>query len=645
MKPTNFRLLAAIMFTDMVGYTLMMQENEQKAKEIRDRQRKALEELVPRHRGRILQYYGDGTLSIFNSAIEAAKCAIEVQHELQTEPKVPMRIGLHTADIAYDDEGVYGDGVNIASRIQALSVPGAILISDKVYDEIKNQSFFNAVSLGEVELKHVKRPVEIYALAGEGLTVPTPEQIKSRKPPAYRSVAVLPFVNMSTDPENEYFSDGISEELLNALSQVEGLRVTSRTSSFVFKGKNQDIREIGQKLNVSSVLEGSVRKAGDRVRITAQLINTVDGYHIWSETFDRKLSDIFAIQDEISRNIAEALREKLAPGTTKDHLVKPRTTNIEAYNLYLKSKYYWNKWTPDNHRKSIGVLEEAIRIDPDFSLAYSGLAACYVVLGTTGQMSPKKSYPKAKEYAQKALALDADLMESHLSLATVKLFFDWNFEGAERSFQKALELNPGSAEVHHIYGIHLSLMGKKEEAISELEKARSLDPLSLPINDYLGVVYSVGGRFEDAEKVFLKNLELEPSFRSSKNNLAWLYLVNGETEKAIEMFEQTRRETGDELKGTTLLGVAYAKGGRLEEARKCLDILYQRQQRDVDASLTLDLALLHLTLNDLDKAFDYVEAAYEERLGGLLFVRINPIWQDVHSHPRFLALMKKMGFE
>jgi adenylate cyclase len=280
MNEVSIRMLAAIMFTDMVGYTALMQQDEAKAKEKRDRHRKVLDELVTSHQGRILQFYGDGTLSIFGSAIEAVNCAVEIQKELRKDPYIPIRIGIHSGDIVYEDEGVYGDGVNVASRIENLSVAGGVLLSEKVYDEIQNHPYLKAVYVGKHNLKNVMRPVKIFAVTTDGLTIPTIQEIAAKSNGGGKSIAVLPFVNMSGDPENEYFSDGITEEILNALTKVDGLLVTSRTSSFVFKGKNEDIRQIGEKLNVTHVLEGSVRRAGNKVRITAQLINTSDGYHI-----------------------------------------------------------------------------------------------------------------------------------------------------------------------------------------------------------------------------------------------------------------------------------------------------------------------------------------------------------------------------
>ncbi|HET6723280.1 MAG TPA: adenylate/guanylate cyclase domain-containing protein, partial [Chitinophagaceae bacterium] len=270
------RQLAAILFADMTGYTALMQENETLARSKRKRFKDVLESMIQEYDGKILQYYGDGSLSIFNSAINSINCAISIQQQLQTEPKVELRIGIHTGDVVIEEESIFGDGVNLASRIESMAVPGGIFISEKVYDEIKNHENIKTREMGFFELKNVKQPVHLFAIANEGIVVPSRDELKGKTKQPTNRLAVLPFVNMSADPENEYFSDGITEELLNALTKVDGLQVTSRTSAFAFKGTKDDIREIAIKLNVDKILEGSVRKAGNRVRITTQLINAAD---------------------------------------------------------------------------------------------------------------------------------------------------------------------------------------------------------------------------------------------------------------------------------------------------------------------------------------------------------------------------------
>src|SRR5678816_2694375 len=358
------RQLAAILFADMVGYTSLMQENEQLARLKRKRLKEVLETTVGRFNGKVVQYYGDGSLSIFSSAIDCVMSAINIQQQLQQEPKVALRIGIHTGDIAIEDESVYGDGVNLASRIESLAVPGGIFISEKVYEEIRNQQNISTREMGYFEFKNVKLPVRIFAIANSGVTVPRRDELRGKTKQTNNRLAVLPFVNMSTDPENEYFSDGITEELLNALTRVEGLQVTSRTSAFAFKGKNTDIRDIAIQLNVDRILPGSVRKSGNRVRITAQLINAADGYHIWSENYDRNLTDIFELQDEISGIIANKLQDKMSAAEKTDYLVKAPIKNVAAYTHYLRGLHYWNKLTPADCLKAIECYEQAIRFEP-----------------------------------------------------------------------------------------------------------------------------------------------------------------------------------------------------------------------------------------------------------------------------------------
>lgn len=304
------RSLVAIMFTDIVGYTAIMQEDEQIAKEQRQRHRDVLEANITAYQGRILQHFGDGTLTIFSSAIHAVSCAVLIQQELQKEPVIPLRIGLHQGDIVFNEEGAYGDSVNIASRIESLAVPGSVLISYKVYDDIKNQPGLPVTSLGNYELKNIKDPIEIFALTNKGLIVPHLEDISGKTKDNGIGLAVLPFTNISSDPENETFTDGITEDLIAKLSNIEGIQVKSSTSSFAFKGKNIDVREIGVKLDVTHIIEGSVRKEGDTVRITVQLVDANDGNQLWAETFDREVENVLKIQDEISQHISEKLQKE-----------------------------------------------------------------------------------------------------------------------------------------------------------------------------------------------------------------------------------------------------------------------------------------------------------------------------------------------
>lgn len=642
------RQLAAVMFADMTGYTALMQEDEQKAKILRDRQRQTLENFIPGHNGKIIQYFGDGTLSIFGSAIDAVKCAIDIQKELQKEPKVSLRIGLHSGDIVYDNEGVYGDCVNLASRIEALSVPGAVLISDKIFDEIKNQNEIKTSLLGKFNLKNVKRQVEVYAVANDGLAIPTSAQT-GVKAGDEKSIAVLPFVNMSADPDNEYFSDGISEEILNALTRVEGLRVTSRTSSFSFKGKNEDVRQIGNKLGVSTVLEGSVRRAGKKMRITAQLINTADGYHIWSEVYDSDVEDIFQVQDEISLKILNRLKENFAIGSAKEPIIKPPTENIDAYNLYLKGRYYWNKSNPEDIRRAIKTFEEVISIDPGFALAYCSLSYCYSFLGSAGLMPPAEAYPKAKDYTLKAIELDPNHAESHLSLATIKFFHNWDFDGAENSLNKALSLSLNSSLINQVHGWFLIAKGDFDKAIEKMEQALILDPLSMPLMSNLADAYSFAARFDEALAQYDKIIEMDPSYRRGFEGRGMIHLARGEYEKAIKDLEQYHKLVGHPLKGLSGLAHAHALAGRTEKAMEYLEKLKEREISEPGVILHMDYAFIYSGLKNYDQAFYHFNKAYEKRMGiaclGMIFCVRFPMQKELKSDPRFKELTGKMGMD
>lgn len=640
MQINGIRMLAAVMFTDMVGYTAMMQEDETRAKLLRDRHRKVLEDLTLTHHGKIIQYFGDGTLTIFGSVVEAVLCSIEIQTELKKDPSVALRIGIHSGDIVYDDEGIFGDCVNVAARIEASAVGGSVLISRKVFDEISNHKELSAVSLGFHKFKNVKSAIEVFAIKNNNLSVPETSSIDTLIGINKESIAVLPFVNMSADVENEYFSDGITEEILNALAKVDKLLVTSRTSSFAFKGKNVDIREIGKQLSVKTVLEGSVRKIGSRVRVTAQLIETKSGYHRWSETYDRDIEDIFAVQDEIARTISKNLIANLAVSDQTKTLVKSSTRNMDAYNLYLKSSHFWKKWTPLDIRKSLEYLEQAIQLDENYAQAYSALSGCYVYLGAVGQMPSSIAYPKSKEYALKALQIDKGLPESHLSLAMVN-FFNWNWDDSYKSFVKTLELNPNNAEAHQYFAYYMLAIGNNKKAVAESEKALEIDPLSLPINTSVAETYAHCGMLEMAKQQFLKTLELDPNFRSAINGLGWTQYFLGETDEAITRLKQAQNEFGDPVSSNAALAFIYARLGMEEELKKCLEKLREKEKDEKDVSFLFDYAIINLGLRNYDKTFEYLNKTFEQKIGGLVFIR-GRYWREIQDDPRFDDLILKM---
>jgi len=640
-KRDGIRMLASVMFTDMVGYTSIMQENEETAKLLRDRYRKVLEEKVFEHLGKVIHYFGDGALTIFGSVIESVICAKEIQSELLKEPKVNLRIGIHAGEIVYDDFGVYGDTVNIASRIESLSKGGCVLFSSKVNDELKNHTEFITKSLGLFELKNVKYPIEIFALNSSDIIVPSKSDFESRNVLRNNSIAVLPFVNMSGDPENEFFSDGMTEEILNGLSKVDGLRVTSRTSSFAFKGKNSDIREIGRQLGVRNILEGSVRKVGNRVRVTAQLIDTLDGYHKWSDSFDRDIKDIFEVQDEIASTIVNTLKKSLNIAQIQEKpLIKTPTTNLNAYQTFLKANYFWNKWTPSDINRALQLLKKAVQIDSNFAQAYSSLSACYVYLGAIGQMKSSIAFSEAKEFAQQALSIDDQLPDTYLSLAMANLF-SWKWDEAYRSFQTALELNPNNADAHHYFAYYMMAINNTRKAVIEAEKAHELDPLSLPINSFLGDMYLNAGMVLDAIEQYNRTLELDPTFRAAINGLGWAYFHSGNVDEALKLFKKAQEFTNDEFRSVATLGHILGKLGRIEEAIECLNKIKSLEEKERDSNFTMDYALIYLGLGELNKVFEYLEKAFEEKLGVLIFIRSRN-WKDIHEDERFKLLLQKM---
>jgi adenylate cyclase len=635
------RQLAAILFADMTGYTAMMQENEHLARSKRKKFKDVLDSTIQEYDGKILQYYGDGSLSIFNSAINSINCAISIQQQLQSEPKVDLRIGIHTGDVVIEEDSVYGDGVNLASRIESMAVPGAVFISGKVYDEIKNHDKIKTQELGYFELKNVKDPVRIYAISNQGIIVPSAADLKGKTKSPVNRLAVLPFMNMSADPENEYFSDGITEELLNALTRVDGLQVTSRTSAFAFKGKHDDIREIGRKLNVDKVLEGSVRKAGNRVRITAQLINAADGYHIWSENYDRDLTDIFLVQDEISAIIANKLRENLSPSQQAEHLVKAPTKNVEAYTLYLKGMHFYNKLTPADYYKAIDLFEQAAQLEPNYAQAYAMIASAYAYLGVTGQAVPEKAFEIVKSNSEKALKIDDSIAESHIAKATVHLMYDGNRQAGYEELQTAIRLNPAATGAYEMLAMYHIFNNNIPEAVKVMEQASQIDPLSTQVNHFLGETYLFADRYDDAIQVADKLLEMNPHMRIAIELKGWCVGMKGDWQQALEYFLEVHKLTNHPLKGLSPVGYAYAKLGQADKALETIAKIEQRQQEEPNVIVDGDLLVVWWALGNMDKVIYYFEKSIGKRISAVNFFLNYPPVRGVAKDPRIQKILEE----
>ena len=485
-----------------------------------------------------------------------------------------------------------------------------------------------------------KDPAERYRGVPEFLAALEAEGPASPPAASARSVAVLPFVNASPDPENEYLSDGITDELIDALAKVEGLRVAARTSVFALKGKPQDVRAIGALLGASEILEGTVRKAGDRLRITAQLSSADDGRLLWSQRYDRTLNDVFAVQDEIACTIVATLR-----GTSFAGLVEPRarryTENVAAYGLYLRGRYEWNKRTQKNIARGIGYFEQAIAADPRYALAYTGLADSWALQVDYRSVPVAEGFEKAKAYARKALELDDSLAEAHASLAWCLFIYDWDWAGAEREFRHAIALDPGYASAHNWFGFLLAALGKTQEALVEGLTALEQDPASVSIRRTLAYDYFYARRFDQAEGHATRAIAMNPTQEESHRILGLALLFQGRLDEAERALREARAlpQAGAYALGT--LAYALAKNGKREEAEALVGQLEKLAKKEYVTPVAFGTAMLGL--GELDGALDYAEQSVEERRGWMVYGRVNPIFDVLRDMARFKELMKKMG--
>jgi serine/threonine-protein kinase len=454
-----------------------------------------------------------------------------------------------------------------------------------------------------------------------------------------RSIAVLPFVNASADSENEYLCDGVTDELINALTKVEGLRIASRTSVFALKGKPQDIRAIGALLGVSAVLEGTVRKSGDRLRITVQLAAADDGRTLWSERYDRLLDDVFAVHDEISRTIVSTLRTTFLADIA-DPTPQRYTDNVQAYSLYLKGRFCWNKRSQEGVREAIAYFEQAIDHDPGYTLAYSGLSDSYALQVDYRGVPVREGYELARRYALKALALDDNLPEAHTSLAWVQFAYDWDWEGSERSYRRALELNPAYATGHHWYSFVLLASGQAEQALVEAHTALELDPSSLSIRRGLGWVYYYTRRYESAVYHLRRAIAMNPTSEDTYRVLGLVLTQQGAYDEAERAFREAITLSPELSYATAGVAHVLALRGRRREAEALLAELDARA-RDHYVS-PVAFCIVHLGLRNIDQVFSWLDRAYQDRRGWLTYLNVDPMLDAVRDDPRFGELVKRM---
>jgi TolB-like protein/class 3 adenylate cyclase/Flp pilus assembly protein TadD len=686
-----------VLFIDIVGYSkLLIDQQRERIHELKGIVRGTEQFRRAEAEGKLLRLpTGDGGALVFRNTQEApVLCALEISKALKNYPELQVRIGIHSGPVnevtdLNEQMNVAGAGINIARRVMDCGDAGHILLSKHVAEDLEDYARWRPYlhELGECETKH-GGVISVVNLYDDEVGNPQlPEKLKeaqreraakaaaSRPAPTFRrkhvltaaaafltaasglvvwfysrqanvttlppekSVAVLPFENLSEEKGNAYFADGIQEEILTRLAKIADLKVISRTSTQQFQSKPANLSEIAKQLGVANILDGSVQRSADQVRVNVQLINAATDAHLWADTFDRKLTDIFAVESDIATTIAETLQAKLT-GAEKTAVAKRPTANTEAYELYLKGRFFWNKRTGADLRTAIDYFNQAIGKDPSYALAYAGLADSYDLLPPYGAASPADSYPRAKSAAKKALELDDTLAEAHTSLGLALDNYHLDFEQSLKEYERAIRLNPNYATAHHWHGELLGAMGRFDEAIAQLKRAQELDPLSLIINCDLGEVYTYARQYDKAIEQLRKAIEMDPRFYYAHRRLGEVLQLTGRLDDAIAEYRKAV-ELNDDPTVLALLGQAYARAGQQEEGQRILARLSEEaKSRYVSA---YSFALIFLALGDKERAIDEIERAYRERAGeDIDLIKVDPLLDDLRGNPRFEALVQKV---
>jgi len=700
-EDTEERKLAAIMFTDMVGYSALAQRDDKLALELLEEHRRLLREIFPRFHGTEIKTIGDAFLVEFGSALEAARCAIEIQRTLAKrntdetrDRRIEVKIGIHIGDVMHRDGDVYGDGVNIASRIEQLAGAGGICVSMDVERQIRNALEARFEKFGSADLKNISLPMDLFRIVlpwsdgGEpaastarsskkSLLIPAiivvaiallvgwwwmqpsnrshqpvsaaPANMPSTAAPDQKSVAVLPFVNMSDDKGSEYFSDGVSEELLTVLQKIPGLHVAARTSAFSFKGKNATTQEIGQKLGVANLVEGSVRKAGSSVRIAARLSRADNGQELWSENYTRDLKDVFAVQTELAQTIVEQLRGQLNSGE-KGSAVREKiqaevqaaekggTKNVEAHQYYLEGRFFYNRHSEKDNGKALAAYQHAVELDPNFALAWAGLANAHTWFAgfstEIGRTGFDKHLAAAREATKRALTIEPDLPEALLALSAIELNFDFDWKGASESLRKALALAPSNPDLLIAAGNLEVVREDMDRAIQFYRRAVDLDPVNGPARSFLAFNLAVARRSEEARVEYARLLELNPAMPWSHAGLGLNYLLDGKFEEAASAAE------GDSGEWARQLVVACARWAqkRIPESDAALS-----QLKTFADTAAYQIAEAYAYRGEKDQAFEWLERARQQRDPGLTGLRKDPLLPKIREDGRWNAFLHTMG--
>jgi adenylate cyclase len=702
------RKLAAIMFTDMVGYSALSQRDDKLAQELLEEHRQLLREIFPRFHGTEIKTIGDAFLVEFGSALEAAQCAIEIQrtlakrnHDVTSGRRIELKIGIHIGDVVHRDGDVYGDGVNIASRIEQLAGAGGICVSTDVERQIRNALEARFEKFGSAELKNIKLPMELFRIVlpwepgsetqsrvtpiGKRSLLPgvvaavvlvalvifgwwwftqrsardhqNPSTASTNVTPAaapkatdQNSVAVLPFVNLSDDKGSEYFSDGVSEELLTVLQKIPGLHVAARTSAFSFKGKNATAQEIGEKLGVAHLVEGSVRKAGNSVRIAARLSRADTGEELWSENYTRDLKDVFAVQTELAQTIVEQLRGRFAgadAGSTSKEKIeaevqaaeKGGTRNVEAHEAYLQGRFFVNRHSEKETDQARTAFERAVQLDPKFALAWAGLAQTHVwscnYATEGGQKGFNDHLAAARHAVERALALEANLPDALFPRAMIETNFDYNWKDAAETLRKALALAPQDPALLMVAGNLANARGEKTQALEFDRRAVALDPVNAQARGFLAGGLGVLGRLEEARAEYGRLIELNPSAPNSQAGIGLTYLLEGKFEEAAVAAQK------DAAGWARLLVVSCARWAqkRIPESDAALAELIAK----FGETAAYQIAEVYGYRNDKDHAFEWFERARRQRDAGLPGLRTDTLLPNLHDDPRWNAFLRTMG--
>jgi len=636
---------------------------------------------------------GDGMALVFFDDPQAPlECAMEIAAALKSHPEIRLRMGIHSGPVnavvdVSDRANVAGAGIDIAQRVMDCGDAGHILLSKRVADDLAPFPRWNPYlhELGECEIKH-GRKISLVNFYTDAIGNPNlPQKYRAQRqravkatparsailisslvlfvialmiglpkfsrlalgrraalPANVKSIAVLPFENLSRDPENAYFADGIQEEILNRLSKIGDLKVISRTSTQRYKSAPANLSEIANQLGVASILEGTVQKAANQVRVNVQLINAQTDSNVWAEKFDRDLADIFAVESEIATKIAETLKAKFT-GTEKKAIAARPTENSEAHELYLKGRYFLSKRTEEGLKKSIECFNQAIEKDAGYGLAYSGLADAnmYLVrLGFLRGVSRRETYERAEAAATKALELDDNLAEAHASLALVKMEYEWDWTGSEREFQRAIQLNPRFAEAHHQYSHYLTALGRSSESLAESIRALELDPLSLVLNAHLAWHYLYARQYDEAIQQCQKTAELDRNYPEAADFRGLAYEQKGMYREAIAELQRAINLSGGSLHIKAELGHAYAIAG---ETTPALEILTELISGLAETHISkYDIAVIHIGLGQKDQALETLENAHQERSEWLRYLKVDPRLDPLRGDPRFEKLVNQV---